>query len=678
MSAIRTFTVTVANPGSGNKYYIDDVLQDTINLAEGYTYVFNYPSAHPFRFSTTDDGTHNGGSEYTTGVTVNSSTQVQITVAASAPTLYYYCSIHSGMGGQANTVLSNTWGVLQWGQNKWSDQDSIEVTLSGLSVTSSLGTLLPFNETGWGRDTWGFENWGESGIDAILTGLSATCSVGALTTEIKPGWGTLDWGENGWGTVDSAVFNLTGLSATASVGVLTAEDVVGLPALSATSAIGSLTVFSNHTLVLPALSLTSSPGLLEVDDHSVGLSGLSATSAVGSISPADVMGITAPSAAQTAVGSILISSNPVHLLTGVSATTAIGSLTISNITGAALTGQSASTALGTLTTTQLSIASLVGLGQVATSAVGEVIVLGYQDIDIIGNTSYSAVNKTNGASYSDVDVVGNTSYTDVTRVVQEKKIMASTYTDLGLELMATGENAGTWGTKTNANLSLIEQLTGGFNSQAVTDSGTPTALTIADGALTGTAQQRVIELTGSISGSRVVTFPLLTENFYFIKNSTSGAQTVQLKAASGSGATVTFATGNKGWKVIYLDGVATNTGVYEVEIDTVATPAGSDTQVQFNNSGAFGASANLVFDGNHLTIAAEGDLRLGDNTGGEYVGIDAPATVGASYTVTLPAAVGSASQALVTSDGSGNTQWTSTSTFGISTGKAIAMAIVFG
>ena len=52
--------------------------------------------------------------------------------------------------------------------------------------------------------------------------------------------------------------------------------------------------------------------------------------------------------------------------------------------------------------------------------------------------------------------------------------MASTFTDLGLELMATGENAGTWGTKTNANLNLIEQLTGGVNSQAVTDSGTPT------------------------------------------------------------------------------------------------------------------------------------------------------------------------------------------------------------
>jgi hypothetical protein len=146
--------------------------------------------------------------------------------------------------------------------------------------------------------------------------------------------------------------------------------------------------------------------------------------------------------------------------------------------------------------------------------------------------------------------------------------MASTFTDLGLELMATGENAGTWGTKTNANLSLIEQLTGGVNSQAVTDSGTPTALTIADGALTGTAQQRVIELTGSISGARIVTFPLLTENFYIIKNGTSGAYTVQLKAASGSGATVTFSATDKGYKLIYLDGVATNTGLFEATIGT--------------------------------------------------------------------------------------------------------------
>ena len=162
--------------------------------------------------------------------------------------------------------------------------------------------------------------------------------------------------------------------------------------------------------------------------------------------------------------------------------------------------------------------------------------------------------------------------------------MASTYTDLGLELMATGEIAGTWGTKTNANLSLIEQLTGGVNSQAVTDSGTPTALTIADGALTGTAQHRVIELTGALTGSRILTVPLLTENFYFIKNSTTNAETLQIKAVSGSGATVTWATDNKGWKLIYVDGVATNTGVYEAAIGEANEVTLTGTQTLTNKT----------------------------------------------------------------------------------------------
>jgi len=101
-----TFAVTVANPGSGNRYYIDTVLQATLNLNEGRTYIFNWSSAtsHPLRFSTTSDGTHNSGYEYTTGdVKDDSAYTTQITVAASAPTLYYYCQNHPNMGGQINT-----------------------------------------------------------------------------------------------------------------------------------------------------------------------------------------------------------------------------------------------------------------------------------------------------------------------------------------------------------------------------------------------------------------------------------------------------------------------------------------------------------------------------------------------------------------------------------------------
>ena len=203
--------------------------------------------------------------------------------------------------------------------------------------------------------------------------------------------------------------------------------------------------------------------------------------------------------------------------------------------------------------------------------------------------------------------------------------MASTYTDLGLELMATGENAGTWGTKTNANLSLVEQLTGGYLSLAVAGSGT-TALTIADGALTGTAQQRVIELTGALTGSRILTLPLLTENFYFIKNSTTNAETLQLKAVSGSGATVTWATGDKTWKIIYVDGVATNTGVYEIDVDTTSSPGGSDKQIQFNNSGSFGG----------ITMGSNGQILTSNGTVASF---QTPAASGISMGKAIAAAI---------------------------------------
>ena len=129
--------------------------------------------------------------------------------------------------------------------------------------------------------------------------------------------------------------------------------------------------------------------------------------------------------------------------------------------------------------------------------------------------------------------------------------MASTYTPLGIEKMATGENAGTWGTKTNANLDLIEQVLGGYKAVSIAGGAQTTALTVADGALTGTAQARMIEFTGSITGNQIVTIPLDIENFYILKNSTSGTYTVQFKYASGSGDTFTFATTNKGTAILF-------------------------------------------------------------------------------------------------------------------------------
>ena len=105
------YTVTVASYGGGNKFHILGIPQNTLELMEGNTYVFSYPSAHPFALSTTSDGTHNSGSEYTTGVTRDSSANtLTYVVPTGAPQLYYYCTNHSGMGGTANTpaAVNNT------------------------------------------------------------------------------------------------------------------------------------------------------------------------------------------------------------------------------------------------------------------------------------------------------------------------------------------------------------------------------------------------------------------------------------------------------------------------------------------------------------------------------------------------------------------------------------------
>ena len=385
MSIAKTFTVTVVSTGSGNKYFIDGVQQDTIMIGAGLIYKFDQSDSsnnnHPLRFSS-DSG---NSTPYTTGVTASGTpgqvgAYTQIDVQNGAPsTLYYYCTNHSGMGGQANT---DGWGRSYWGQMDWGDSNVVQ--------------------NGWGRNTWNDGAWGIVG-SVLLEGQGATVSLGDITVELRPGWGTLDWGENGWGSVEEGIEVLTGQQATSAVGSITPADVVGLTGQGATSNVGAFTFVISPTITLTGQVGTSSEGQLSLNngaDHTQGLATLVATSAVGSIAPADVMGLTGQQATSQ-VGNLIEETAVFVTLPTVTATsTAVGSIVPDGM-ALGITGVQATSAVGAI-----SPSDVMGLtGQEAVSSVGDIIVLGYQDVNIVGNTNYS-----------DVDVVGETSYTDVTHV----------------------------------------------------------------------------------------------------------------------------------------------------------------------------------------------------------------------------------------------------------------------
>ena len=141
------YTVSVTN----SKFVIMGETTPTLELYEGNTYVFTYPSGHPFRLSTTSDGTHGGGSEYTTGVTHNSSTQSTFVVPTGAPQLYYYCANHSGHGGTANTPVPFNNNVQVTTTNQGADNidaatyaafDDVLFSASGFTFSLNNGDLI--------------------------------------------------------------------------------------------------------------------------------------------------------------------------------------------------------------------------------------------------------------------------------------------------------------------------------------------------------------------------------------------------------------------------------------------------------------------------------------------------------------------------------------------------------
>lgn len=220
--------------------------------------------------------------------------------------------------------------------------------------------------------------------------------------------------------------------------------------------------------------------------------------------------------------------------------------------------------------------------------------------------------------------------------------MASTYsTDLKLELMATGENSGTWGDKTNTNLNLVQQAIAGYELVTITAN---TTLVMTDATISN-ARNAVLELSGTISANSTVNIPNI-EKTYLVKNNTTGAFTVTFRGASQTTNFVTFSTTDKGIKQVYMDGI---------------------NVVDVNNN-----LAASSFE--QINLPTQNELRFEDASGGQYIAFKAGSTIASNLTFTLPTADGTSGQA-ITTDGAGTLSF---STAGITTGKAIAMAIVFG
>ena len=424
MSVIRTFTVTVVSTGSGNKYFINGLQQETVNLAEGGTYKFdqsnNTNSNHPLKFSTTSDGTHGGGSEYTTGVTYNGTpgqagAYTQITVANPAPQLYYYCQYHSGMGGQANTVESDTWGMLQWGLLAWGNQNDNFVDVTGTSITTNIGNTSVVAElnSGWGRLEWGNLAWG-AGYSVIASGTALASSIGTATSAAE------------------TIVTLTGQSLTAAtgneaIGIGINVDVTGI-SLSAT--VGSVGAIS-----LQGTQADTSIGSVDIQvDGSISINVtehlMQTNIGTSTIEIAAGPPLTSAGLLQTVVGSAIADANTLIDVTGIALTGNVGQVigeSVVELTGIAMTlsiGEEIPVADVTVATTtagllQTSIGSVDAVSSVelvglpATVSIGSATTAQTANVFVTGISMSTSVGNVAVTPWSEIDLDVNNTWTEV-------------------------------------------------------------------------------------------------------------------------------------------------------------------------------------------------------------------------------------------------------------------------
>ena len=383
--ATVTFAVTVANSGSGNKFYIDGSEAPTLSLTRNTTYVFDVSdssvSGHPLAFK---DG---NGNSYTTGVTVSgtagsSGAKVTFVVPGNAPSsLRYYCTVHGN--GMGNTITTSTLDFVSAGANVGvtgvagtmpSVPSDVIVETGTVVVPTGVqgGTPNPLTSVGFTDVTIvAIRN-----ISFSVSGVSATGGVGQAVQSLPIG------------------FSVTGVGSTTEINGVTVSGATDIPqtGIAASGSVGSITVESIGNIAATGVEGTGSVNSVTASiPISQSVSGVSGSVEIGSVSislGANAV-ITAPSSATGAVDSVTIVGESNVPETGLAASGSIGTSTVSGAANFSVTGISGSTGVGTAI--QANVYPVGGLS--ATGSIGSVSIVGISTIPSTGISATGSIGQ---------------------------------------------------------------------------------------------------------------------------------------------------------------------------------------------------------------------------------------------------------------------------------------------
>ena len=311
--------------------------------------------------------------------------------------------------------MANTWDEsgTTWGQGNWGEQNNYTLTLTGLSMTGSLGEPAAASEQGWGRSEWGNEPWGDSYSPVIsVSGFEITASLGTLAYAAAiEGWGRDEWGYGNWGENTTTVI-VDGLEMTTGLGLegwgrhtwgigawgeqstLNIEIAEPLTGFSITGSLGTPTINHDFIFTLPdSLLLTASRGVISINngaDHTQGVAGLAATMSLGTVTEV-VTALPSGYEATMSLGTPIITSTELIVITDTNLVTgSLGSIGSISDMAVGVSGYSITGSIGSVTVTDMQV-GLSGFEVTGNLGSGGVAPLGYKDVDITGNTSYTYV-----------------------------------------------------------------------------------------------------------------------------------------------------------------------------------------------------------------------------------------------------------------------------------------------